>query len=108
MPSSSRISVSASAQISSSRCQSVLLRARRETSSPITIPGPPQTDLGDQLLETFAVAGRGRRLAEVAVDDDHLLMVPTQRGRTLLQGVLTLGALGVLEDLAHDDWRTYR
>jgi hypothetical protein len=41
MPSSSKMSVSASAQISSNRCQSVELRARRETSRPITNPTRP-------------------------------------------------------------------
>jgi len=40
-PSSSRISVSAKAQISRRRCQSVELRARRDTSRPMTIPARP-------------------------------------------------------------------
>src|SRR3972149_3329821 len=35
------MSVSVSAQISSNRCQSVELRARRETSSPSTMPARP-------------------------------------------------------------------
>ncbi len=38
----SRIRVSARAQISSRRCQSVELRASRETSSPSTIPARPR------------------------------------------------------------------
>src|SRR5271157_601927 len=41
-PSSSRMSVSLSAQSSSSRCQSVLLRASRDTSNPSTIPTRPR------------------------------------------------------------------
>jgi hypothetical protein len=41
MPSSSRIKVSVSAQISSNRCQSVELRASRESSKPSTIPARP-------------------------------------------------------------------
>jgi resolvase-like protein len=40
-PSSSRINVPAITQISSNLCQSVLLRARRETSRPSTIPARP-------------------------------------------------------------------
>jgi hypothetical protein len=40
-PSSSRISVVVSAQISSSRCQSALLRASLETSKPSTMPARP-------------------------------------------------------------------
>jgi len=40
-PSSSRISVLARAQISSSRCQSALFLASLETSSPITMPARP-------------------------------------------------------------------
>ena len=40
-PSSSQISVSDIAQISSSRCQSALLRANLETSKPSTIPARP-------------------------------------------------------------------
>ena len=40
-PSSSQISVPDMAQISSSRCQSALLRASRETSRPNTIPAWP-------------------------------------------------------------------
>ena len=40
-PSSSQISVPDMAQISSSRCQSALLRASRDTSRPSTIPARP-------------------------------------------------------------------
>ena len=40
-PSSSQIRVSVRAQISSSRCQSALLRASRDTSRPSTIPARP-------------------------------------------------------------------
>ena len=40
-PSSSRIRVPVRAQISSRRCQSLELRARRETSRPSTIPTRP-------------------------------------------------------------------
>jgi hypothetical protein len=45
MPSSSRIRVSVKAQISSSLVHSTELRARRDTSIPITIPALPRAVL---------------------------------------------------------------
>ena len=70
MPSSSRIRVSVRAHSSSSRCQSALLRASRETSRPRTMPCASHPDLGDQAPDALAV-GRGAGLAEIGVDDDH-------------------------------------
>ena len=101
MPSSSRISVSVSAQISSSRCQSVELRASRETSSPSTMPARPSPTSATSFWKPSRSVARGARQAEVGVDDDHAIKRPAQRHGALAQGVLALGALGVLEDLAH-------
>ena len=64
-------------------------------------PGAAQPDLGHQALEALAVHCRGPRLAEIRVDDDHLLRGPPQRHGALAQPVLALRALGVLEDLPH-------
>ena len=50
------MSVSVSAQISSSRCQSVELRARRETSRPSTIPAWPMPTSATRRLEALAIA----------------------------------------------------
>ena len=61
--------------------------------------GASQAHLGDQSLEAFAIGGRGSRLAQVAVDDDDPFDRPTQGHGPFAQGVLPLGALGVLEHL---------
>jgi hypothetical protein len=63
--------------------------------------GASHTDLGDEPLESLAVAGRRSRLAEVAVDHDHALGRPTERDSALAERVLALGALLILEDLSH-------
>ena len=62
--------------------------------------GMTHRHLGDQVLEAVAIAGLGARQAQVVVDDMHALDGPAHRDRTIAQGVLALGALGVLEHLA--------
>src|SRR5213594_113671 len=101
MPSSSRMSVSASAQISSRPVpvrgvarQTGHLQAQDNT-------GAAHADFGDELLKTLAVHGRSAGLAEIGVDDDDLPFRPSQRDRTLAQRILPRGAFGILEDLAH-------
>ena len=59
----------------------------------------PHADLGDQVLEPFAVGG-GAGTAEIRIDDDDTLNGPAQRHGALAQGVLAPRALGVLEHLA--------
>ena len=61
--------------------------------------GVAQSDLGHQLLKTFPIDGGGGRVALVAVDDVDPVVRPAQRHRPLLEGILPLGALGVLVDL---------
>src|ERR1700674_856704 len=61
--------------------------------------GASQAHLGDQVLEAFAIDGRGARVPEVRIDDDHLIEPPSQCNGALAQVVLTLGALGVLKHL---------
>ena len=61
--------------------------------------GPAHAHFRDQMLEAFALDGRGSGLALVAVDDDDLIVSPAQRHGPLTQRVLALGALGVLEHL---------
>ena len=76
------------------------LRARRDTSSPITIPARPQAYLRDQALEPLAI-NRGRAgQAEVRVDYDDLINAPSEGDRALSQVVLALSALGILKQLS--------
>ena len=98
-PSSSRTSVSVSAQISNSRCQSLEFRASRETSRPITIPARPR-------LTSVTKRWKPSRSAENLpdwpwsdVDDDHLIDRPAKCNGALAQIILTFGALRVLEHL---------
>ena len=90
--------MSASAQISNNRCQSVELRASRDTSSPITTPAT-QAHFGDQELEAFAVDRRSPGLPEICVDDHHLIRSPPKTDGSLAKVILAPGALGVLEHL---------
>ena len=62
-------------------------------------PGPAHADLGDQVLESFPVGGRGAGLALVGVDGDDRLGCPAQRDRLLPQGVLAGGGFGVGQHL---------
>ena len=59
---------------------------------------PAHAHLRHESLEAFAIGGRPR-LPLVAVDDDDPFEWPSERDGALAQGVLTLGALLVLEDL---------
>ena len=62
-------------------------------------PGAAHADLGDEMLEAFAVSRRGTRLSLVAVDGHDLLDRPTQRDGPLPQRVLTGARFGVVEHL---------
>src|SRR6266852_2930433 len=99
IPSSSRMSVSARAQISRSRCQSVELRARRETSSPITSPTRPRptsaTNRWNPLRSTAEAPGQ----PEILVDHDDLLRGPPERVRSALEVVLPGRTLTVVMHL---------
>src|SRR5881628_1729551 len=100
MPSSSKINVSVSAQISSSRCQSAELRQTRDFQAQYNT-GPSHAGFADELLKPFAVYSRSARLAQIGIDDDDLVLPPSQRDGTLAQGILALGAFGILDDLPH-------
>src|SRR5687767_8946305 len=100
MPSSSRMSVSVRAQISSSRCQSAELRARRETSSPRTMPAS-HADLCHQSLKAVALGCGCSREALIVVNDDHLIIGPAEALGPLPERVLSVRTFGVLDDLAH-------
>src|SRR5206468_491388 len=62
-------------------------------------PGPPEGDLGDQLLESFPVGGAGPGLALIDVDHPDLVAVPAQGDRSSAQVVLPYCGLGVVQDL---------
>ena len=64
-------------------------------------PGATHADFGHQLLEALTVCCRRAGLTLVAVDDNDVFETPPQGDRTLFEGILSLGALGVLEDLLH-------
>src|SRR5581483_7141291 len=100
MPSSSRIKVSVMAQISRSRCQSVEFRARRETSSPRTIPALAHAHFHHEFLESLTVRRRRAGLAQIAVYGDDLIIMPPEGDGTFSKRILTCCTLGVLDDLA--------
>src|SRR5205807_858605 len=56
-------------------------------------------DVGHQPLKADALAGIGRGLAQILVDDGDLLGVPAERQRLLAEAVLALGTLAVLFQL---------
>jgi len=68
-------------------------------------PGPARGHLGDELLESFPVGGRGAGLALVDVDHGDLVAGPAERDRPAAQVVLADRGLGVVDDLLEVDWR---
>src|SRR5262249_52341543 len=64
-------------------------------------PRASHPHVGDQALKSLAPGGGRARLALVAVDDDDLVVGPTERSCAATQRVLTLRAFDVLDDLAH-------
>ena len=89
----------ASAQISSRRCQS-----EEVARQPADFQSEHHADLahadgGHQALEADPV-GIGSGLAQVRIDDHHLLGLPSESDGPLTQRVLALGRFGVLEYLA--------
>src|SRR6266511_1817011 len=83
------------AQISSSRCQSALFLASRDTSRPSTIPARPMLTSATRRWKP----SRSVSLAPDGVDDHDLLGGPAQRDRPAAQVVLAVGGLGVGEHL---------
>lgn len=61
--------------------------------------GAAQAHLGDQLLKTLPIGRRGPGDPLVGINDHDLLGRPAQGDGALLEGVLPLGALGVVEHL---------
>jgi hypothetical protein len=64
-------------------------------------PRMAQADIADQPLKSLTPSRRRAGLALVVVDDDNLLVTPTQSGSASTKRILPLGAFGVLDDLAH-------
>src|SRR5215469_15764579 len=61
----------------------------------------PHAYIGDQALKAFTPSCRRARLALIIVDDDNLIVAPTERDSTTTQCVLALRALDVFDDLPH-------
>lgn len=89
------MSVSLSAQISRSRCQSEELRDLE----PHDDTRAAHPDVAHQPLESVAAGHRRARLPLIAVDDDDALLRPPEGGCPLAKRVLALRALGVFKDL---------
>src|SRR3954453_15037498 len=105
-------------QRSSKRYQSPLLRARRETSSPSTIPTWPRATSAvrrakpprlpalaperprSSAMTTTRAAGRRDGEAGILVDDHPAVRGPGEAVRTLGEGVLAGGGFAVMLDLA--------
>ena len=58
-----------------------------------------ERELGQESLESRASLGRLAALAEIVVDDDHLIARPSQLDGTVGEGVLPRGGFAMVEDL---------
>jgi hypothetical protein len=74
LPTSFAIGVSVMPHRSSSRYQSALLRAKRETSIPSTMPTWPRAHFRGHAGDSGALHRSGAGKAEVFVNDDHLFL----------------------------------
>ena len=106
MPSASPMSVSVTPHRSSSRYQSALLRASRETSSAEHDAHLAQCHLRGHVSEAGALGEARSRDAEVLVDDLDLVALPAQRVGAFDQSVLTRGGLAIVVTWEAVDWRT--
>jgi len=61
----------------------------------------PHAHIGDQALKPFTPGCRRARLALIIVDDDNLIVAPTECDRATTQRVLAFRALDVFDDLPH-------
>src|SRR5207247_2312257 len=99
MPSASPMSVSVVPQRSSSRYQSALLRASRETSNPSMMPTWPRRDFGSHVSEAGTLGQPGARDAEILVENFNLLVLPAQLNGTIGELVLALSRFSIVFDL---------
>ena len=83
--------MSVRAQISSSRCQSALFRASRDTSRPSTIPAWPMPTSATRRWNPSRSIGRGPGLALVGVDGDDLRR-PASPARSPVAAARTAGS----------------
>ena len=91
--------MSVSAQISSSRCQSLRVAGQAGDFQSDHQPGVTHAHLGHECLEALAICRRSAGLSQVAVDDHDAIGMPAECDGALPESVLTLGALGVFQDL---------
>jgi len=90
-------SVPSAPQISSNRCQSALLRARRDTFNPITSPTRPKLTSATQALESAPVHSGSAAMPENPHRSQRFcLSVPAQFLCVVLEVVLQGRALTVL------------
>src|SRR6516164_9646149 len=94
------MSVSVRPQRSSRRYQSALLRARRDTSRPSTIPTCPSATSAVRRAKPLRSTTAGARQAEVFVEYDGLLCRPAKRGCLGDQGILALHRFAIVLDLS--------
>src|SRR5271155_1380190 len=99
MPSASPISVSVRPPNSMRRCQSALLRARRETSSPSTRPTVGEGDFGGQPGETRSRDKAGAGESEVLIDDHDAIGGPAEFTGFGGKRILSIGRLAIVLDL---------
>src|SRR2546430_8742692 len=99
MPSSSITSVSVSAQISSSRYQSLHERARRETSRLSTAPTCPRPTSATSRLPAVTANGRRARVSLILVHDVVTSCRPSQILGSLHQIILSQGAPDIFTHL---------
>src|SRR5271166_6862625 len=98
MPSASPISVSVRPPNSMRRCQSALLRARRETSSPSTRPTRARaTSAVSRAKPDRDKAGAGE--PEVLIDDDDAIGGPAEFTGLGGKRILSIGRLAIVLDL---------
>ena len=87
-----------SVQLEQSLPVGVIARQARDLQSQ-NDTGVAERDLADQMLKAIAVISVFPEDTQVVVDDVNALVRPPERDCAITQGVLTLGALDVLQDL---------
>src|ERR1700676_2446859 len=99
MPSASPISVSVRPPRSMRRCQSALLRARRETSSPSTRPTWASATSAVRRGEAELPQKAGTGEPKILIDDDDAIIGPAKFTGFGGKRILSIGRLAIVLDL---------